>query len=148
MVMHEFLSWWNCHRSRPSKFRWQQYAGWPTGTKGARHTRRCPAHHRHDATSRAQKSACDEDWALLRLSIPTGQGRVADASATEGIYALGAANASLGALGKDDWRCRKPPTTQGYVDSTQRVQFGAVERSLIEVYEEQYGDRRLLAVGA
>ena len=30
-----------------------------------------------------KKSACDEDWALLRLSIPTGQGRVADASTTE-----------------------------------------------------------------
>jgi len=38
-----------------------------------------------------KKSACDEDWALLRLSIPTGQGRIADASATGAIYLYGTA---------------------------------------------------------
>ncbi|WP_414155930.1 hypothetical protein [Pseudomonas sp. BNK-44-a] len=37
-------------------------------------------HHGH------KKSACDDDLALMRLSIPTGQGRIADASATGGIY--------------------------------------------------------------
>jgi hypothetical protein len=59
-----------------------------------------------------KKSACDEDWALLRLSIPTGQGRVADASATEGIYSLVTANASSGRLRKGNGGCRKLPTAQ------------------------------------
>lgn len=86
-----------------------------------------------------KKSACDEDWALLRLSIPTGQGRVTDASATEGIYSLGAANASLGRQGKGDWCCGKPPTNSRTRRCHPTSRFGAVERSLIEVYEEQYG---------
>ena len=88
-----------------------------------------------------KKSACDEDWALLRLSIPTGQGRVADASATEGIYALRAANASLGRLEKGDGCCGKPPTNSRTRKRHPKGRFGAAERSLIEVYEEQYGDR-------
>jgi len=45
-----------------------------------------------------KKSACYEDWALMRLSIPTGQGRVADASATWGIYLYGCISARSKAL--------------------------------------------------
>ena len=41
-----------------------------------------------------KKSACDEDLALTRLSIPTGQGRVTDASATEEIYSPGRVGAT------------------------------------------------------
>lgn len=54
-----------------------------------------------------KKSACDEDWALLRLSIPTGQGRIADASATGGIYPYVPAYATVGALRGGHTRCRK-----------------------------------------
>jgi len=42
-----------------------------------------------------KKSACDEDLALLRLSIPTGQGRVVDASTTWAIYPSGTGCASF-----------------------------------------------------
>jgi len=56
-----------------------------------------------------KKSACDEDWALLRLSIPTGQGRIADASATEGIYPYGAAFARVRVLFRGQTFCRKNP---------------------------------------
>jgi len=54
-----------------------------------------------------KKSACDEEWALLRLSIPTGQGRIADASATEAIYPYGPACARARILYFGHTFCRK-----------------------------------------
>ena len=53
-----------------------------------------------------KKSACDEDWALMRLSIPTGQGRVTDASATGAIYPCEGAIARFGAVGMYALCCR------------------------------------------
>lgn len=61
----------------------------PGTPEGVPRTTAITRHRRH------KKSACDEDLALMRLSIPTGQGRVTDASATEGIYPHGAAFASF-----------------------------------------------------
>ncbi|GEM_PF-1732496 len=65
-----------------------------------------------------KKSACDEDWALLRLSIPTGQGRIADASATGAIYPYVPPFASTcGLYGATRLVGRKLTDMRGSVDS-------------------------------
>jgi hypothetical protein len=49
LIMVKLLDYWSRHISLRNEERWQLYAGSQTGNQGTRHTRRYPAHSRHEA---------------------------------------------------------------------------------------------------